>query len=178
MNRILPFAPLLALILIVGVGAFLLLRGEVGGGGREKFTMGMVGRPAPSYALARLGGGEPVASETLSGRAHVVNLFASWCTPCRVEHPQLMALRARGVEIIGVAYKDEAADTARFIAELGDPFSAIGMDPEGRLGLEFGATGAPESYVIGPDGTVRAAYRGPLTPEVVQTVILPALRAE
>ena len=178
MKRILPFAPLLALLLIVGVGAFLLLRDDTGGGGRDKFTTGMVGRPAPAYALARLGGGAPIDSEELSGRAYMVNLFASWCTPCRAEHPQLMALRARGVEIIGVAYKDEAADTARFIAELGDPFSAIGMDPQGRLGLEFGATGAPESYVIGPDGTVRAAYRGPLTPEVVQSVILPALSAE
>jgi cytochrome c biogenesis protein CcmG/thiol:disulfide interchange protein DsbE len=86
-----------------------------------------------------------------------------------------MALRASGVEIVGVAYKDDPDDTARFIAELGNPFSAIGVDREGRLGLEFGATGAPESYVIGPDGTVRAAYRGPLTPDVVERVIRPAL---
>jgi cytochrome c biogenesis protein CcmG/thiol:disulfide interchange protein DsbE len=173
MKRFLAFVPMLALLVIVAVGAFLLLRED--GGVRDKFIAGMVGRPAPSYALARLGGGEPVSSEALRGRAHVVNLFASWCTPCRAEHPQLMALRASGVEIVGVAYKDDPEDTARFIAELGNPFSVIGVDREGRLGLEFGATGAPESYVVGPDGTVRAAYRGPLTPEVVQRVILPAL---
>jgi cytochrome c biogenesis protein CcmG/thiol:disulfide interchange protein DsbE len=88
-----------------------------------------------------------------------------------------MALRARGVEIVGVAYKDEPEDAARFIAELGDPFSVIGMDPEGRLGLEFGATGAPETYVIGADGVVRAVFRGALTPEVVEREILPALEA-
>ncbi len=175
MKRILPFAPMLALLLIVAVGAFLLLRDD--GASREKFITGMVGRAAPTYALARLGGGEPVTSEALRGRAHIVNVFASWCTPCRAEHPQLMALRAGGVEIVGVAYKDEPADTQRFIAELGNPFSAIGIDRDGRLGLEFGATGAPESYVIGPDGTVRAAHRGPLTPEAVETVIMPALNA-
>ena len=175
MNRALAFLPILALLVVVAVGAFLLLRDD--GGEREKFTAGMVGRPAPSYALARLGGGEPVTSEALRGQAHLVNVFASWCTPCRAEHPVLMQLRENGVTIVGVAYKDDPADTARFIAELGDPFSAVGIDRDGRLGLEFGATGAPETYVIGPDGTVRAAYRGPLTPRVVESVILPALAA-
>lgn len=175
MNRLLAFVPILALLAVVAVGAFLLLRDD--GGAREKFTTGMVGRPAPAYALARLGGGEPVVSDALRGRAHLVNVFASWCTPCRAEHPQLMQLRESGVEIVGVAYKDKPADTARFIAELGDPFSAVGIDRDGRLGLQFGATGAPETYVIGADGTVRAAYRGPLTPRVVESVILPALES-
>ena len=175
MSRALAFLPILALLAVVAVGAFLLLRDD--GVAREKFTAGMVGRPAPSYALARLGGGEPVTSEALAGRAHLVNVFASWCTPCRAEHPVLMQLRESGVTIVGVAYKDDPADTARFIAELGDPFSAVAIDRDGRLGLEFGATGAPETYVIGPDGTVRAAYRGPLTPRVVESLILPALDA-
>jgi cytochrome c biogenesis protein CcmG/thiol:disulfide interchange protein DsbE len=175
MSRLAALAPLIVLLIVVAVGALLLLRDD--GGSREKFTTGMVGRPAPAYALERLGGGEPVRSEALRGRAHLVNLFASWCTPCRAEHPQLMALRASVVEIVGVAYKDEADDAARFIAELGNPFSVVGMDPDGRLGLEFGATGAPETYVIGRDGTVRAAYRGPLTPEVIESVIRPALAA-
>jgi cytochrome c biogenesis protein CcmG/thiol:disulfide interchange protein DsbE len=175
MNRVLAFVPMLALFAIVAVGGFLLLRDD--GGAREKFTAGMVGRAAPDYALPRLGGGEPVASAALRGRAHLVNIFASWCTPCRAEHALLMQLRENGVEIVGVAYKDEPENTARFIAELGDPFSAVGIDRDGRLGLEFGATGAPETFVIGPDGTVRAAYRGPLTPEVIERTILPALAA-
>lgn len=175
MNRVLAFAPILALFAVVAVGGFLLLRDD--GGVREKFTAGMVGRPAPNYVLVRLGGGEPVTSDALRGRAHLVNVFASWCTPCRVEHPLLMRLRQDGVEIVGVAYKDEPENTARFIAELGDPFAAIGIDRDGRLGLEFGATGAPETYVIGADGTVRAAYRGPLTPEVIERTIMPALAA-
>jgi cytochrome c biogenesis protein CcmG/thiol:disulfide interchange protein DsbE len=175
MNRAVAFAPLLALLVIVAVGGFLLLRDS--GGERENFTAGMVGRQAPTYALTRLGGGEMVTSDAVRGRPHLVNVFASWCTPCRAEHSQLMALHAAGVEIVGVAYKDEEADAQRYIAELGDPYSAIGMDPEGRLGLEFGATGAPETYVIGADGVVRAVYRGALTPEVIAQTIMPALNA-
>lgn len=173
MKRVFAFAPLALLLIVVAVSAFLLLRG----GEREPFQAGLVGRPAPTYALTRLGGGELVTSDSAGGRAYLINVFASWCTPCRVEHPLLMALEERGVEIVGVAYKDDAEDTARFLNELGDPFSAVGMDPEGRLGLELGITGAPETYVIGADGVVRAVHRGPLTEEVVNRVILPALAA-
>lgn len=175
MNRILAFAPIIVLVVIAAIGGFMLLRND--GAPREKFAAGMVGQMAPSYALSALNGEGLVTSDAARGRAHLINLFASWCTPCRAEHPQLMALRAQGVEIVGVAYKDEAADTARFVSELGNPYSAIGMDPEGRLGLEFGATGAPETYVIGADGTVRVMYRGALTPEIIEQQILPALNA-
>lgn len=175
MNRILAFAPIIVLVVIAAIGGFMLLRND--GAPREKFAAGMVGQMAPSYALSALNGEGLVTSDAVRGRAHLINLFASWCTPCRAEHPQLMALRAQGVEIVGVAYKDEAADTERFVSELGNPYSAIGMDPEGRLGLEFGATGAPETYVIGADGTVRVMYRGALTPEIIEQQILPALNA-
>ena len=175
MNRILAFAPIIVLVVIAAIGGFMLRRND--GAPREKFAAGMVGQMAPSYALSALNGEGLVTSDAVRGRAHLINLFASWCTPCRAEHPQLMALRAQGVEIVGVAYKDEAADTERFVSELGNPYSAIGMDPEGRLGLEFGATGAPETYVIGADGTVRVMYRGALTPEIIEQQILPALNA-
>jgi cytochrome c biogenesis protein CcmG/thiol:disulfide interchange protein DsbE len=174
MKRILAFAPLALLLMVVAVSAFLLLRG----GERDTFQAGLVGRPVPTYALTRLGGGELVTSDATRGRAHLINVFASWCTPCRAEHPLLMALEERGVEIVGVAYKDEAEDTARFLGELGDPFRTVGMDPDGRLGLELGITGAPETYVIGADGVVRAVHRGPLTEDVVARVILPALTSQ
>lgn len=171
MRRFIAFAPLGALLLIVAMSAFLLLRG----GGRETFAAGLVGRPVPAYALARLGGGEAVSSEAMRGRAYVINVFASWCTPCRVEHSQLMALESRGVAIVGVAYKDEPADTQAFLTELGDPFAMVGMDPDGRLGLELGITGAPETFVVGADGVVRAVHRGPLTEQVIEATIAPAL---
>lgn len=166
------FVPLLALLALVGVSIFLLTRE----GERERFTEGMIGQPAPAYALARLEGSEPLTGDERRGRAYVVNLFASWCGPCRAEHPQLMALRRQGVEIVGVAYKDRPEAAGAFLNELGNPFSDVGLDPEGRFGLELGITGVPETFVIGPDGVIRAAYRGPLTEAVVRDTILPALR--
>lgn len=173
MNRWLAFIPLAALALLVIVGAFLLTRE----GERETFSEGRIGRAAPAYALAALDGGATVEGAAFAGRPYVINVFASWCTPCRAEHPQLMALQASGVEILGVAYKDRPAATMQFLNGLGDPFSAVGQDPEGRFALELGIVGVPETFVIGADGTIRAVHRGPLTPEVVEEVIRPALDA-
>lgn len=171
MKRAIALAPLAVLIVIVGIAAFLLTRG----GERQTISAGMIGRPAPAYELARLDGGEALTGEARRGRAYVINMFASWCTPCRAEHPQLMALRAGGVDIVGVAYKDEPGAAARFLEELGDPFADVALDPEGRFALELGTTGVPETFVIAADGTIRAAHRGPLTPDAVENVIRPAL---
>lgn len=174
MNRALAFAPLAALALLVAIAAFLLTRE----GERQTISSGLIGRPAPAYSMERLGGGAPLSNADLQGRPHVVNVFASWCTPCRAEHPQLMTLQAGGVEIVGVAYKDRPEAAAAFLDELGNPFSVVGLDPEGRFGLDLGLVGVPETFVIGPDGEVRAVHRGPLTPEVVEDTILPALQRE
>ncbi len=170
--RLITFVPLAALVALIGVSVFLLTRE----GERERFTEGMIGQPVPAYSLARLEGGDPLTNDERRGGAYVVNLFASWCTPCRAEHPQLMALSRQGVDIVGIAYKDRPDASAAFIAELGNPFTDVGQDPQGRFGLEIGVTGVPETFVIGPDGVIRAAYRGPLTDEAVRDVILPALR--
>lgn len=171
MNRAVALIPIVALLALIGVGVLLLTREQQ----RETFSEGRIGRPAPAYSLERLGGGEPVTGASRQGRAYVINVFASWCTPCRAEHPQLMALQAGGVEVVGIAYKDRPENTAAFLDELGNPFREVGMDVDGRFGLDLGITGAPETFVIGPDGAIRAVYRGPLTPEAAETVILPAL---
>jgi cytochrome c biogenesis protein CcmG/thiol:disulfide interchange protein DsbE len=173
MKRLVGFIPLAALALIVVISAILLLRG---GGPAQTITAGQVGRPAPSYSLARLGGGAHVTNGEVRGRTHVINVFASWCVPCRAEHPQLMALQARGVEIVGVAYKDQPAETTGFLDELGNPFREIGLDPDGRFALQLGIAGVPETFVISADGAIRAVHRGPLTAEIVEREILPALR--
>lgn len=171
--RLWSLLPILLLVGLIVAAAFVLLRG----GARETVSDGRIGRTAPSFALTSLDGGDLVTSDQFRGRAHVVNFFASWCTPCRAEHPQLMALKAQGATILGVAYKDRPENAAGFLRELGDPFSATALDPEGRYALELGLAGAvPETFVIGPDGTVRAVHRGPLTPEVAADVIWPALR--
>ena len=171
MKRALAFAPLIVLAAIVVLAALLLTRG----GERETVSAGLIGRPAPAYALARLGEGPPVTSAGMARRAYVINVFASWCTPCRAEHPVLMALRDSGVEIVGIAYKDAPSSAARFLNELGDPFSVAALDPDGRFALELGVAGVPETFVIGADGTIRAVHRGALTAEAVNAVILPAL---
>lgn len=173
MNRWAAFAPLIILGLLVLVSGFLLLRG----GERETFSAGMIGRQAPDYVLQSLSGAEVVTRAERLGRPYVINLFASWCAPCRAEHPQLMALQAQGVEIVGVAYKDRPENTVRFLNELGNPFTAVGVDPEGRFGLELGLAGVPETFVIGADGAVRAVHRGPLTDRDVREIIAPALNA-
>lgn len=173
MKRLVAFAPLVALLVVVVASVILLTRG----GERETFKAGMLGQQAPAFTLERLGGGAPVTSEALQGRSYLINVFASWCTPCRAEHPELVRLGAEGATIVGVAYKDQPENTARFLNELGDPFSVVGMDPEGRLGLELGVTGAPETFVIGPDGAIRYVHRGALTRELIEREILPALAA-
>lgn len=172
MTRWLTYAPLAALVLLVIVGATLLLRG----GERETISDGLLGRPAPGYELQSLGGGEPVRAADRAGRPYVINLFASWCAPCRVEHPHLRALQGAGVDIVGIAYKDRPEDTALFLNELGNPYSAVALDPGGRFGLELGLAGVPETFVIGADGRILAVHRGALTPEVVERVIMPAWR--
>jgi cytochrome c biogenesis protein CcmG, thiol:disulfide interchange protein DsbE len=172
-KRALALAPLLALAVIVLAAAFLLIRG----GQPQTITSGLLGRPAPAYALARLGGGEPVTNANTAGRAYVINMFASWCTPCRAEHSVLMALKANGVQIIGVAYKDRPEAAAGFLRALGDPYDVAALDPDGRFALQLGTTGVPETFVIAADGTIHAIHRGPLTADVVERTIMPALAA-
>lgn len=171
MKRIVALLPLIVLALLVIVSAFLLTRG----GERQTVGDGWIGRPAPVMALDRLNGGAPVTPDDVIGRPYVINVFASWCVPCRAEHEQLMALSARGAAIIGVAYKDDPADTSAFITEMGNPFRSVGLDPQGRYSLELGVAGVPETFVVARDGHIIAVHRGPLTEEDVTRTILPAL---
>lgn len=171
MNRWLAFVPIAALAILIAVSVLLLTREQA----RETVSEGRIGRAAPSFALTRLEGGELLTSDAMAGRPYVINLFASWCTPCRAEHPQLTALEAAGVEIVGVAYKDRPENSQRFLDELGNPFSVVAMDPVGRFGLELGVAGVPETFVIDAEGRIAAVHRGPLTADIVNAEILPAL---
>ena len=123
----------------------------------------MVGKPMPDLALPALEDGRPVRLHELTANGPViVNFFASWCAPCEVEAPQLTALAARHVRIVGVAYKDQPPKTQAFLARLGDPYVQRLSDPDGRAGVEFGVTGVPETYLVGRDGVILDKHTGPL----------------
>lgn len=111
------------------------------------------------------------------GRPMLVNLFASWCAPCRIEHPQLMALKARGVAVVGVAYKDDPIATRAFLDELGDPFTMVLVDQEGRAGLDLGVSGVPETFAVDAMGRIVAKASGPLLTEADVDRLVAALDA-
>ena len=96
------------------------------------------------------------------GKPMIVNVFASWCAPCRLEHPRLLALQARGVAVVGVAYKDEPEATQAFLDEMGDPFAMVLVDREGRAGLDLGVSGVPESFAVDAMGRIVAKSSGPI----------------
>ena len=138
----------------------------------------LIDKPVPTFDLPALHpGGEGLSSETLKqGQPAIVNIFASWCTPCRAEHPQLMALSNRlEVPIYGINYKDKKAAGRRFLNQLGDPYDAIGVDADGRLGIDLGVYGVPETYVVDGRGIIRFKHVGPMTPDHVERKLLPAV---
>jgi len=131
----------------------------------------MVGKPVPQLVLPELGTGASIAiRETVQGPT-LVNFYASWCVPCELEHPQLMALKAQGVRLVGVSYKDAPENSQAFLTRLGDPFAVKLIDRAGLAGVEFGTTGVPESYLIGADGVIVAKHSGPLTPDSAEALL-------
>jgi len=127
----------------------------------------MVGQPIPETVLPMLtcdqaGPGQVDLKTAGVGRPMIVNVFASWCAPCRIEHPKLLQLKQRGIAVVGVAYKDEPVATRAFLDELGDPFAMVLVDREGRVGLDLGISGVPETFAVDAMGRITAKQSGPL----------------
>jgi cytochrome c biogenesis protein CcmG/thiol:disulfide interchange protein DsbE len=137
----------------------------------------LIDRPAPDFALPGLyDPAHGLARKDLSGGVTLVNFFASWCAPCREEQAGLAVLAHRpGVTLDGIAYKDKPADSRRFLAELGNPFSRIGVDRDGTTAIDFGVYGVPETYVVDASGHIRYRQVGPLSVEDIERKILPML---
>jgi cytochrome c biogenesis protein CcmG/thiol:disulfide interchange protein DsbE len=165
-RRFIAFAPL---VVLVGLGA--LFAGYALKHDPHVQPHALVGKPVPAVSLPDLDTGALVAVHDAPAGPRLINFFASWCAPCRVEQPQLMALKARGVTVVGVAYKDDPVRTRQFLAELGDPFAAKLVDRNGRAGIEFGVTGVPETFLVGADGVILAKHSGPLTDADVQDLL-------
>jgi cytochrome c biogenesis protein CcmG/thiol:disulfide interchange protein DsbE len=138
----------------------------------------MIDKPAPDFTLGGIGAAPGLARADAAGQVVMINFFASWCVPCRAEHPVLMRLsHDLSIPLYGIDYKDKPEDATRFLGELGDPYKRIGADRDGRVGIDFGVYGVPETYVIDKAGQIRLRHVGPLTPEAVRDEVVPLLRA-
>ena len=168
MSRLLFLLPLLTLAILAGFFSWSLLSG------RDPASIGsvMVGRAAPTLP-ASLGDGL-----VKSGKPVLVNFFASWCAPCLAEHPMFERLKSReGATIIGIAWKDKPEATRAWLQRLGDPFARLGFDQDGKIALDWGLSGVPETYLIDAQGIVRLHFRGPITEQDLTQRILPLLKA-
>jgi len=172
MRNVLSFAPIVILAGLVAAFTFLLVRG---GGSHPTLTEGRIGRPAPTFALAELGAHDLVTSDDFAGKPHLINVFASWCVGCRAEAQVLMALKQQGVLMLGIDYKDKPDDAAGYLRETGNPYARVAQDPDGAFALQLGTAGAPETFVVGADGRIRAVIREPLTEATVRSDVMPAL---
>lgn len=135
-----------------------------------------VGGPAPDLTQATLGDYPGVTPDMLaSGEVTLVNFWASWCPPCRAEHPKLLEMAADGLPIIGVNFRDKEAPALQYLSDDGNPFAAVAFDPAGRSAIEWGVTAPPETFIIAADGTVLFRYIGPLVGSDYEQRFVPAL---
>ena len=136
----------------------------------------LVGKPAPAFELPQLR--DPAVKMTVAqmkGQVWVLNVFASWCTPCLAEHPYVTQLAKQGVKVVGLNYKDKAEDATNWLRKHGDPYAAIVVDADGRAGIDWGVYGVPETFVIDKQGVIRHKQIGPITPQALREEILPVL---
>ena len=137
----------------------------------------LIGKPAPAFELPLLAAPDKTFSQKdMLGRVWVLNVWASWCAPCLVEHPQITRLAAGAVPVVGLNYKDAREDALPWLARNGNPFVASVHDGTGRIALDYGVYGVPETYVIDRKGVIRYKHIGPLTADVVQKEMAPLVR--
>lgn len=167
----------LPLVLFGGLAAVFMTQLQSGRDVSE-IPSALLGTKAPALELAALDGSERPALTTaaITGKLTLVNVFASWCVPCRQEHPMLLELsKDPRVNVVGINYKDRNDNALRFLGELGNPYAAIGVDPNGKAAIDWGVYGIPESYLVGPDGTILYKKVGPFDPESFDTQLMPAI---
>jgi cytochrome c biogenesis protein CcmG/thiol:disulfide interchange protein DsbE len=170
---LIPLVAFAALAVFLGIG----LRHDP-----HELPSPLIGRAAPAFTLPRLAAADATPAATFSpadlrGQVWLLNVWASWCVSCRQEHPVLMDLaRSAVVPLVGLDYKDAPADARRWLAQHGDPYKLSAVDADGRVGIDYGVYGVPETYVIDQAGTIRYKQIGPLSVEVLHGTILPLVR--
>ena len=178
-RRVFALLPLLAFLALAAVFTLQLLSGR----DNSVVPSALIGKPAPQTLLdplpglnrdgVQLPGLDPAA---FKGQVTVVNVFASWCPPCRDEHPTFMEMgKDDRFRIVGLNYKDTNDKALRFLTDLGNPYDAVGIDGNGRAGIEWGVYGPPETFLVGRDGTILFKHIGPVMPQVAEKELMPAI---
>jgi cytochrome c biogenesis protein CcmG/thiol:disulfide interchange protein DsbE len=169
--RLIYFAPIAAFAALSVVLAWGLTRDP------SAIPTPLIGKPVPQFALSPVKGRAlGLSSADLVGEPSIVNVFASWCVECRLEHPLIMRMKARGVApIYGLNYKDRPEDAERWLNKVGDPYTRTGADLDGRAAIDWGVYGVPETFVIGWDGRIASKHIGPLTEEIIEKTIIPLI---
>ncbi len=140
----------------------------------------LIGRPAPSFSLPSLSDVAPALTDAdlKTGEPILVNFFASWCVPCRAEHENLMKLAGEyRIPVIGIAYKNQPDKAVGFLNELGNPFSKTGLDLDGRVGIDWGVSGVPETFLVDGDGVIRYRHWGPIVGDSLEERLWPEVEA-
>ena len=145
----------------------------------HRLPSALIDKPAPDFALPELREpGKIISPKQMRGKVWLLNVWGSWCVACREEHPFLMEIaRSGAVPIYGLSWKDKREDSLAVLSELGDPYVLTVTDFDGRVAIDYGITGAPETYLIDKDGVIRYKEPGQLTPEIMEKTILPMVRA-
>jgi cytochrome c biogenesis protein CcmG/thiol:disulfide interchange protein DsbE len=171
---------LLPLAVFAVIAALLFVR--LYAGDPSRLPSALIGQSAPPLTLPGLGGSTGLTDADLrQGHVSVVNVFGSWCEPCRLEHPNLMALasdpalKQKGVVVYGVAQKDSIENVRRFLGALGDPYAKIGLDSDGRAGIDWGVYGVPETFIVRGDGAIAYKVVGPITAESLMNEVRPQI---
>ncbi|HEY0149317.1 MAG TPA: DsbE family thiol:disulfide interchange protein [Allosphingosinicella sp.] len=168
MKRLILFLPLALFVLFLAVVAI-----RLGSGQDEQVRSHMIGKPMPEFALKQAVPSHPglATADLRSGGPRLVNIFGSWCIPCQVESPQLLALKAKGIPIDAIAIRDRPEDVARFLSRHGDPFARIGDDPQSKVQFAIGSSGVPETFVVDGHGIIRHQHIGEIRAEHVPELI-------
>jgi cytochrome c biogenesis protein CcmG/thiol:disulfide interchange protein DsbE len=177
-RRLLVLLPLFVFLALAALFFF-----RLGSGDPSRIPSALIGRPVPDTPLPAVAGlvrdGQPVpgiANSDFNGAVTLVNVWASWCVPCHDEAPLLMKLADdKRLRLVGINYKDQPDNARRFIGRHGNPFAAVGADPNGRASIDWGVYGVPETFVIGRDGRIAYKLVGPITPENLDRALKPAL---
>jgi cytochrome c biogenesis protein CcmG/thiol:disulfide interchange protein DsbE len=166
---LLPFGIFVALVLFLGIGLRLNPR---------EIPSPFIGKPAPAFKLTQLhDAAQTISPPDMAGKVWLLNVWASWCVSCRVEHPVLMDLAKQGVvPILGLNYKDSRDAGAAWLRQFGNPYNLSAFDSDGRVGIDYGVYGVPETFVIDKHGVIRMKHVGPVTPEVITDKLLPLIK--